>query len=113
MTDVNGRLTDPGLSPCVRLRDLGNVNGGALEWAVHGAEMPGQGTREGNMHTETEPGDTARDVVHPQTEPADREERRVEAILRAFRHLIEGEPQADLTTLRKIDHALRGDTADD
>ncbi len=65
------------------------------------------------MHTEVEPGESARDLADGEREPVDRDERRITAIIRAFGPMLEPERHVDVATLRKIDAALRGDRSDD
>lgn len=63
------------------------------------------------MHPEIESSDSTRDPE--QREPGDREERRIDALQRIYRRVLEDEQRMGSTTLRQIDAALRGEPADD
>ena len=61
------------------------------------------------MPTETEASSSLPDPIHDPSEPADRQERWVRAVQRAFRRAIEDEQGGAGHIVRKVDAALRGD----
>lgn len=65
------------------------------------------------MQTEIESSDPADGLVLHETEPMDREERQVEALQRMYGRVLEDEDRLGVTTLKKIDAALRGEPAED
>lgn len=59
------------------------------------------------MQFETD--DPRREEAGDETVPADRDERRIEALERLFRNAHEGEGRLDAAAMRKIGAALRGE----
>ncbi len=65
------------------------------------------------MQTEIGSGDPASAEGVEPGEPADREERRIEALQRIYRSVLEDEQRTGSPKLREIDAALRGEPAID
>ena len=65
------------------------------------------------MSTESEAGDPLPEQVEDKIEPADRDERRVEALERMFRRAFQGERRLSVVAMKKFGAALRGESAAD
>jgi hypothetical protein len=69
--------------------------------------------RGSDVATEIEPGRALPNRIEAQDAPPDREERRVAALQRMFRGVLENEQRIGGMALKRIDRAVRGDLDDE